>query len=209
MSKEEKPRLSRRNLLKAAAGAAAAIGAPVSANAAYGVSRGRDGDNDHAKDLVFVNGKIHTMDDENSVVRSVRIRNGKFIAVGRDAEHGPEAKEIDLRGRTVVPGLIESHTHFVSLANRPGYHVAGLELAGNIAEVQQMLAARRPEVPEGQFITAMGGWHPRQWAEQRLPTLTELDAAVPDRPVFLLQTFSGPSRVNTLRKAFLESVVPP
>src|SRR5262245_30853897 len=132
MSKEDKVRLSRRNLLKAAAGAAAAIGAPASAGASNGRSRGRDDDNDHAKDLVFVNGKIHTMDDDNSVVRSVRIRNGKFIAVGRDADDGPDAKVIDLRGRTVVPGLIESHVHFVSLANRPGYHVAGLELASNI-----------------------------------------------------------------------------
>src|ERR1043165_4127605 len=143
MSKDKEVRLSRRNLLKAAAGAAAAIGAPVSGSVQ--AKPGGHDDNDHAKDLVFVNGKIHTMDDENSVVRSVRIRDGKFIAVGRDAERGPDAKEIDLRGRTVVPGLIESHTHFVSLANRPGYHVAGLELASNIAEVQAMLAARRPD----------------------------------------------------------------
>jgi predicted amidohydrolase YtcJ len=97
----------------------------------------------------------------------------------------------------------------VSLANRPGYHVAALELAHNIGEVQAMLAARRPEVPVDQFITAMGGWHPRQWTEQRLPTLAELDAAVPDRPVFLLQTFSGPSTTNSLGKAFFESAVSP
>src|SRR5262245_35419384 len=108
-SKNGSTRLSRRNLLKAAAGAAALVGAPGAASA-NGRSRGRDDDNDHARDLVLVNGKIHTMDDENSVVRSVRIRNGRFISVGRDATHGPDAKEIDLRGRTVVPGLLESHT---------------------------------------------------------------------------------------------------
>jgi hypothetical protein len=111
----------------------------------------------------------------------------------------------------VIPGLIESHTHFVSLANRPGYHVAQLELATSIAEVQELLAARRArgDVPEGAFITAMGGWNPIQWAEQRLPTLAELDDAVPDRPVFLFQRFNGPSRVNSLGKQFFENVSSP
>ena len=81
--------------------------------------------------------------------------------------------------------------HIVSLANRPGYHTP-IEDATSIAEVQAMLAARRPDVPEGQFITSIGGWHPNQWAEHRLPTLEELDDAVPDRPVFIFQTFTGP-----------------
>jgi len=208
MSKEEKARLSRRNLLKAAAGAVAAVGAPLP----VGASNRRDDDrrgNDHERDLVLRNGKIHTMDDGNSVVRTVRIRDGRFLAVGRDAEQGPDAKEIDLRGRTVVPGLIESHTHFVSLANRPGYHVAGLELATNLAEVLAMLAARRRDVPPGQFITSMGGWLVRQWTENRLPTLAELDSAVPDRPVYLMAGGSGPGVTNTLGKAFFESVSTP
>jgi predicted amidohydrolase YtcJ len=211
MSRDGKTRLSRRNLLKAAAAGVAALGAPLPA-AAHGNDRNdrNGGGDDSERDLVFVNGRIHTMDDSSSVVRAAAMRRGKFVAVGRDAENpARDAKVIDLRGRTVVPGLIESHTHFISLANRPGYHVAGLELAGNIAEVQAMLAARRPDVPAGQFITALGGWNPRQWTEQRQPTLTELDAAVPDRPVFLLQTFSGPSRTNSLGKAFFESAVSP
>jgi hypothetical protein len=147
------------------------------------------------------------MDDDGSVVDAVLIRNGRFAAVGRGVQAGgPGVQVINLHGRTVVPGLIESHTHLVSLANRPGHHVAQLELASNIAEVQAFLAARRPEVPAGEFITAMGGWHPRQWTEQRLPTLTELDEAVPDRPVLLFQTFQGPSTTNSLGKAFFETV---
>jgi len=166
-------------------------------------------------DLVLVNGKIHTMDDANRVVSAVAIRDGRFVAVGTAANPGPGVKVINLEGRTVVPGLLESHTHFVSLANRPGYHVAGLELAHNIAEVQEMLAERRArgDVPEGAFITAMGGWHPRQWFGPgemlRLPTRTELDAAVPDRPVILFQQFNGPSSVNSLGQAFFETVTSP
>ena len=102
-------------------------------------------------------------------------------------------KVIDLRGRTVVPGLIEGHVHIVSLANRPGYHTI-LENTTSIREIQEALAARRKSVPEGQWITSMGGWHPNQWAEHRHPTLKELDEAVPDRPVLLYERFTGPCR---------------
>jgi len=199
-------KISRRDLFKAGAGVGLGAMLPGSAESARPQDGGGQG---NQTDLTFVNGRIHTMDDKASVVSAVAIRNGRFVTVGGAANPGPDARVINLHGRTVVPGLIESHTHFVSLANRPGYHVAGLELARNISEVQEMLAARRADVPEGQFITAMGGWHPRQWAEQRLPNLAELDAAVPDRPVFLLQTFSGPSRTNSLGKAFFESVTSP
>src|SRR5262245_63194651 len=124
------------------------------------------------------------MDDANRVVNSLAIQDGRFVAVGSAAHSGP-ANVINLHGRTAVPGLIESHTHFVSLANRPGYHVAQWELASSVAEVLAMLAARRRDVPAGQFITAMGAGTPRMFDEQRLPTLAEMDVAVPDRPVLL------------------------
>ena len=112
---------------------------------------------------------------------------------------------INLKGKTVVPGLIEGHVHVVSLANRPGYHVV-IEQATNIADIQELLAARRPNVPEGQFITAMGGWSTNFFAERRLPTLAELDAAVSDRPVFIYSGGGGPAVTNSLGKAFFESV---
>jgi hypothetical protein len=214
MSDGERPGVSRRDLLRtgAAAGVAAALGAAGATQAAAGVpaqdaSGRRSGE---PGDIALVNGRIHTMDDGDSVVDAVLIRDGRFAVVGRGVQAGgPAVQVINLHGRTVVPGLIESHTHFVSLANRPGHHVAQLELASNIAEVQAFLAARRPGVPAGEFITAMGGWHPRQWAEQRLPTLTELDEAVPDRPVLLFQTFQGPSTTNSLGKTFFETVSDP
>src|SRR5439155_416601 len=121
--------------------------------------------------LVFVNGRIHTMDAGNSIVSSVTVKDGRFTAVGNGAHaQGPGVRVINLKGRTVVPGIIESHTHFVSLANRPGYHVAQWELASNIAEVLELLAARRRDVPPGQFITAMGAGTPRSFAELPLPT---------------------------------------
>jgi hypothetical protein len=206
--------LSRRGVLKAGAlaGVAAITGGGLTAQVASASEARRLGKSGKSKtkDLILVNGRIHTMDGENRVASSVVIRNGRFLQVGHHpGHHGGDARVIDLRGKTVVPGLIESHTHFVSLANRPGYHVADLELATSIAEVQEMLAARREGMPADAFVTAMGGWHPRQWAEGRLPTLTELDAAVSDRPVFLFQGFNGPCRVNSLGKTFFENVTSP
>ena len=207
--------ISRRDVFRtgAAAGVAAALGGATAfpANAA-GLQGAEPSGHAGGDALVLVNGKIHTMDDANTVAKAITIRNGRIVSVGASAANpGPDATVVNLQGRTVIPGLIESHTHFVSLANRPGYHVAQLELATSIADVLEMLAARRAQgdVPEGAFITAMGGWNSNQWAEQRLPTRDELDDAVPDRPVLLFQRFNGPSRVNSLGKEFFENVTSP
>jgi predicted amidohydrolase YtcJ len=155
-------------------------------------------------DLVLVNGRIHTMDALGTVARSVAIRDGRIVAVGERPPSGATGRRIDLRGRTVVPGLIEPHVHVVSLANRPGYHTV-LENTASIREVQEALAARRKSVPQGQWITSMGGWHPNQWAEHRQPTLKELDEAVPDRPVLLYERFTGPAVTNTIGKRFFDA----
>jgi predicted amidohydrolase YtcJ len=201
-------KVSRRDLFKAAAGMGLGVALPGTSQAAAG---GGQGGGDDATDLVFVNGRIHTMDERNPLVSAVAIRDGKFISVGNAAHPGGNARVINLRGRTVVPGLIESHTHFVSLANRPGYHVAEWENARNVNEVCAILAARRArnDVPEGGFITAMGAGTPTMFAEKRLPFLAELDAAVPDRPVFLYQGGGGPARTNSLGKAFFETATAP
>jgi predicted amidohydrolase YtcJ len=199
-------KLSRRDLFKAAAGVGLGAALPGAGQAAPGGGQG-----DEATDLVFVNGRIHTMDERNPLVSAVAIRDGRFIAVGDAAHPGGHGRVVNLHGRTVVPGLLESHTHFVSLANRPGYHVAEWENAKSVAEVCALLAARRArgDVPEGGFITAMGAGTPRMFAENRLPFLAELDAAVPDRPVFLYQGGGGPARTNGLGKAFFESATGP
>jgi predicted amidohydrolase YtcJ len=155
--------------------------------------------------LVLTNGRIHTMDATNSVVNTLSIRNGRFVSVGgRAPAGGPNTKVIDLKGRTVVPGLVEPHVHSVSLANRPGYHTI-LENTTSIRDIQEALAARRKNVPDGQWITSMGGWHPNQWKEHRHPTRQELDDAVPDRPVLLYERFTGPAVTNTMGKRFFDA----
>jgi len=155
--------------------------------------------------IALVNGRVHTVDGRGTVADSVVVRNGVFATVGGGSPAvGPGARVIDLGGRTVVPGLVEPHVHLVSLANRPGYHTI-LENTTSILEVQEALAARRRDVPEGQWITSMGGWHPNQWSEHRHPTRAELDEAVPDRPVILYERFTGPCAVNTLAKQFFDA----
>jgi hypothetical protein len=193
-------RQSRRDLFKAGLAAGAGLALPsASAKAPGGPLSGGD-------DLTLVNGRIHTLDDRNTLVSSVAIRNGRFVSVGNAANPGPGAKVINLRGRTVIPGIVEGHVHVVSLANRPGYHVP-IEMTTTIREVQEALAARRPGVPEGQWITSMGGWHPFQWVDgRRRPTRAELDAAVPDRPVFLFERFTGPAIVNSMGKAIFDAI---
>jgi predicted amidohydrolase YtcJ len=158
------------------------------------------------QDLNLVNGRIHTLDARNSMVTAVAIRNGRISSVGNTAPpRTANTRVIDLRGRTVVPGLIEGHVHIVSLANRPGYHTI-LENTTSIREIQEALAARRKSVPEGQWITSMGGWHTNQWAEHRYPTLRELDEAVPDRPVLLYERFTGPAITNSAGKKIFDAL---
>jgi hypothetical protein len=155
-----------------------------------------------ARDLRLTNGRIHTMDERSTVVSEATIQDGRFVAVGTGADRvSPCTRDIDLGGRTVVPGLIDNHNHIVLLGIRPGYDTR-LETASTIAEVQAALRARVTDVPAGGFITAMGGWNPAQFAEKRLPTLAELDAAAPNHPVLLFQAFTGPAATNTRGRAF-------
>ncbi|NUZ07982.1 amidohydrolase [Piscinibacter koreensis] len=198
--------MDRRIFIRAAAAGAAAVSTLNLASCGGGDHD--DSDEGTGPDLLLVNGRIHTMDDQNSVIASIGIHEGRFVAVG-DIDRS-RAKVIDLGGRTVIPGLVESHTHFVSLANRPGYHVAEWELANDVAGVLEALRVRRQRgVPEGQFITAMGGGTPGMFAERRLPTLAEIDSVVPDRPVFLYQGGGGPARTNTLGKQFFGTATGP
>jgi hypothetical protein len=118
---------------------------------------------------------------------------------------------IDLRGRTVVPGIIDNHNHIVLMGNRPGYHTP-LENAYSIRDVQETVATRAKGIPAGGWITTIGGFHSNHLApsgeKPRLPSLAELDAAAPNNPVFICEGFFGPSVTNSAGKKFFESRTP-
>jgi predicted amidohydrolase YtcJ len=225
MSEKSATGLSRRELLGAGAiaGVAAAIGGCAStptaapANPAVGAQAGAAPA--AGNELVLSNGRIHTLDRANTIARSVFIRNGRIVAV---AASGPsawprggvpprEARVIDLRGRTVVPGIIDNHNHIVLMGNRPGYHTP-LENTLSIADVQQTISARAKGIPAGGWITTIGGFHRNHLVGPtempRLPTLAELDAAAPNNPVFLCEGFLGPSVTNSAGRKFFESRTP-
>ncbi len=211
---DDKKSFSRRQLLRfsAAAGVTAILGEPVSF-AGTQQSGPRTPVPAAAEELVLMNGKIHTMDRNNTVVQTVSIKNGRFSTVGGAVPRkGPGIRIIDLRGRTVVPGIIDNHNHVVLMGNRPGYHTP-LENAYSIREVQEIVAARAKGIPSGAWITTIGGFHrnhlfrPNQ--TPRLPTLAELDEAAPNNPVYISEGFAGPSTTNSLGKKFFESQTPP
>jgi imidazolonepropionase-like amidohydrolase len=114
-------RQSRRRFLAVSAGTAIGIGAGP-AEEMLSAQTPAPGVLDETT-IVLVNGKIHTFDAANSIVNTVTIRHNRIVSVGGPApKAGPGVRIINLRGRTVVPGLVEPHIHIVSLGNRPGYH---------------------------------------------------------------------------------------
>jgi len=154
------------------------------------------------RDLKLINGRIHTLDGHDSIVSSVAIREGRIVEPA--SKLNACASTINLRGRTVIPGLVDNHNHIVLLGIRPG-HDTRLETAASIGDVQAALKARAKTVPSGEWITAMGGWNQAQFNEKRLPTIAELDAADTAHPIIVYQSFTGPAAVNTLAKRFLEN----
>jgi hypothetical protein len=199
--------LSRKQFLAGGAAAGVAVGIGGAglgfANVARAARQGdRDGRPDHpTEDLAFVNGRIYTMDDSNRVVSQLLIHDGRFASVGSISARSGDIKVVNLRGKTVVPGLIDSHTHIVLVGNRPGNHTP-LEDVFSIPDAIARYRARRAQVPQGQFITTIGPVSAMQFKENRLPTLTELDAI--DRPIFI-EAAQGGTQTNTLGKAFFES----
>lgn len=140
-------------------------------------------------DILFVNGRIHTFDDSGSVVDAVRVHGGRFVAVGQDAiRQGPAKGKIDLGGRTVIPGIIDSHNHIALVANRPG-HWVGLEDVFTHEDAIARLTAKAESVPAGELVTSLGPVVAMQFPGNRLPNLTALNA-VP-RPVMIMAEQGG------------------
>jgi hypothetical protein len=196
--------ISRRDVLKtgAATGAAAAItGVAATTAQASGPGPGHHGEPER---IQLVNGKIHTMDPDNPVVNSATIEDGRFVRVGKKGQQGGGSgtKTINLHGRTVVPGIIDAHNHIVLVGNRPGHH-APVEHVFTIPEALEVYHDFAQDVPDGEWITTIGPIAARQFEEDRLPTLQELDGAVPNHPIYV-HAAQGGSRTNSRGKTILE-----
>ncbi|HSC83996.1 MAG TPA: amidohydrolase family protein, partial [Pseudomonas sp.] len=143
-------------------------------------------------DLILFNGRLHTVDREKPTATAVAIKDGRFLAVGNDAEvmalRGSATQVIDLQRRTVVPGLNDSHLHLI----RGGLNY-NLELrwegVPSLADALRMLKDQAERTPTPQWVRVVGGWNEFQFAEKRMPTLDELNKAAPDTPVFVLHLY--------------------
>ena len=163
-------------------------------------------------DLVLTNGQILTVDPEDSVASAVRIRQDRIIAVGDDVGAQGCDRVVNLGGRTVVPGIINNHMHYLRAGMRPGYDVRSIETTSSIAELQDAIAARAAELPPAaevldgtDFIAIIDAWNPNQFNERRGPTLAELDEAAPDHAVYMMEYPFGPGVTNSIGKRFLET----
>jgi len=143
-------------------------------------------------DLVIVNARVTTLDRANPEAQAVAIRDGKFLAVGGEqkvrAAAGPDATVIDAKGRRLIPGLIDSHIHVI----RGGLNY-NMELrwdgVPSLADAMAMLKKQAANTPPPQWVRVVGGFTEHQFAEKRLPTLDEINAAAPDTPVFILHLY--------------------
>ncbi|MCI4592515.1 amidohydrolase [Sphingobium sp. BYY-5] len=143
-------------------------------------------------DLIFTNAKVTTLDSENPQAQAVAIRDGKFLAVGTEQEvrsaAAPNARVIDAGGRRLIPGLIDSHIHVI----RGGLNY-NMELrwegVPTLADAMAMLQKQAENTPPPQWVRVVGGFTEHQFAEKRLPTIAEINAAAPDTPVFILHLY--------------------
>ena len=147
-----------------------------------------------APDRILYNGKVLTVDASFSVEEAIAIRGNRIAAVGSTQEirelAGAETIEIDLEGRTVIPGLIDSHIHYLRGTNFAAYETR-LHGVTSRKEALERIAARARELEPGQWIFIIGGWNEQQFIDAPGGfSQEELDKAAPDNPVFIQKIYS-------------------
>jgi predicted amidohydrolase YtcJ len=164
-------------------------------------------------DTVLINGKIVTVDQQFSIQEAIAVRDGRILSVGKTSEirklAGPTSRVIDLQGRCVIPGLIDSHLHGIRAALSFSTEVNWIgvssldEALGRIRQAARTLKA-------GSWLIVAGGWNVQQFKENRLPTQAELTAAAPSNPVYVqlgygwaLMTPAGLKALNIASEADL------
>jgi predicted amidohydrolase YtcJ len=144
-------------------------------------------------DLVVTNARVVTLDERRPRASAFAVRGGRFVAVGDEGDvaglRGARTRQLDARGRTVIPGLDDSHLHAIRAGRFYNLELRwdGVDsLAGGLARIREQ--AQR--TPPGHWVRVVGGWSPYQFAEKRMPTVQELNEAAPETPTFVLFLYS-------------------
>jgi predicted amidohydrolase YtcJ len=139
-------------------------------------------------DTILVNGKILTVDAQFSTRDAISVRDGKITAVGSNSEirkqAGAQTRVIDLQGRTVIPGLIDSHIHAIRAGQTFTTEVnwvGATSIAEAMNRIHEASLAKKP----GSWLIVAGGWNAEQFKEKRRPTQADLVAAAPNNPVYV------------------------
>lgn len=144
-------------------------------------------------DLIVHNAKVVTVDPKSSIAEAVAIRGGRILAVGKNADvlklQGADTRVIDARGKTVMPGLSDSHMHSVSVVSAEKDPLPNIR---SITELLDHVRKRTTEVPEGKWIVVRYVF-PTRLKEVRFPTKAELDSVAPKHPVLV---HAGPAGIT-------------
>jgi len=176
--------LDRREMLRLGVATLAAMATPLARSARAQPSP--------QAELILRNGRVAPGGGRSGFAEALAIADGRFLAVGTGREieafRGPGTRVVDLGGRTVIPGLCDSHIHVI----RGGLNY-NLELrwegVPSLGEALERLRLQAQRTPPPQWVRVVGGWSEFQFQERRMPTLAEINAAAPETPVFVLHLY--------------------